>query len=273
MKTKIFVCSNSAIDYVAHDPNISAIPVNLVLSEEEQYEDFIDVSTEAFYNRIRMDKNAHVKFSFQNYSKISQNIALAKSEGYEQVLFIIPPKEFANLYISISIAISENKDIPCYVYNADTILYPLAYMAIEANNMLSNSANIEEVITRLDYINKNHFICFFKHHNDEAKPDFRKKYQNGRIVLLEDGKLIEIKKEKNKTPYSQFIDLFDKDFKNKEIIPFILYTSKSSRYLDLIEDSLLNLNPCYKRIKYYPIAPAVGYQLGPDSIGVGYIIK
>lgn len=273
MKTKIFVCSNSAIDYVAHDSNISAIPVNLVLSEEEQYEDFIDVSTEAFYNRIRMDKNAHVTFSFQNYSKISQNIANAKADGYEQILFIIPPKEFANLYISISIAISENKDISCHIYNAETVLYPLAYMAIEANNMLTNGEEMDKVISRLDYLNKNHFIAFFVHHNDESKPDFRRKYQKGKIIVLENGKLIELKKEKNETAYSQFISLFDKKFNDREIIPFMLYTSKASRYLDLIEESLLNLSPNYKKIKYYPIAPAIGYELGPNSIGVGYIIK
>ena len=52
MKTKIFVCSNSSIDYLPHNEMISSIPVILKVSDNEMYEDYIDVNIEDFYNRI-----------------------------------------------------------------------------------------------------------------------------------------------------------------------------------------------------------------------------
>ena len=74
MKTKIFVCSNSSIDYLPHNEMISSIPVILKVSDNEMYEDYIDVNIEAFYNRIRMDKYVKVTPVFQNYTKISEYI-------------------------------------------------------------------------------------------------------------------------------------------------------------------------------------------------------
>ncbi|MBE6137314.1 MAG: hypothetical protein E7176_02840 [Erysipelotrichaceae bacterium] len=273
MKTKIFVCSNSAIDYVSHNSNISPIPVRIIFSDEEQYEDYIDFSTDAFYNRIRLDKKARVRTEFKNYSDISDSIQKAKKQGYEQVLFIIPPKDFSNLYVSISIAISENKDILCHIYNADTILYPLAYMAIEANNMFTKGASLDDVIKRLDFINKNHFICFFTHKYNESRLAFNKNYKKGKVKVLENGELVTLENERGLPGYKKLLKLLDIEYDDREIIPFLLYTSKSSRYVELLEEDLLAINPIFKKLKMFPIAPAIGYQLGPNTIGVGFIYK
>ncbi len=270
MKTKIYVCSNSGIDYIPHPTSIGTIPIILKLSDEEEYEDYSDVTADAFYNRYRMDTNVKVTAVSQNYSKISMYITLAKEEGYGRILFILSAKEFSDLYIPISIAITENEDIECEIYNSNTCCYPLAYMALEANTAFEQGLETEEVFSRLDFLKKNHKIYFFTpKYKDEIH---NKNYKAGSILELEKGKLLPVIKEKKTESYDQLFEILGREM-NEQDIPFILYTDKTSKYIHHLENSLLRLNSSFKKIKSYSIPPAVGVQVGKYAVGVGYILK
>lgn len=274
MKTKILVCSNSGIDYVPHSVNVASIPVILHFSEEEQYEDYLDVSTEAFYNRMRLDKNAHIRPTFQTYAKISEYIIQAKNEGYEQILFLLASKEFSDLYIPVSIAVSENKDIPCIIYSSSTCCYPLAYMAVEADNLFIQGSTSSEVIERLEHIRKNHHIFYFDPVcSNETSKSFVKKYKNGLMYSIENGKLNKIFNESKITSYDQIFKMISEEIQESEVVLFILYTNKSTKYINIIEETLLQMNLANKKVKSYPIPPGVGIQIGANTIGVGYIVK
>lgn len=274
MKTKIFVCSNSGIDYIPHSENISSIPVILRLSEEEQYEDYIDFNTEAFYNRFRMDKKALITPAFQNYAKICEYIASSKLAGYDQILFILASKEFGDLYIPVSIAISENKDISCRIYNSNTICYPLAYMALEADAMFEKGMGMDTVIERLDKIRKNHQIFFFcPHSQNEWTNSFAGHYKKGTVYTLENGVLCRLEKEKGVQGYDLMINTFNRKTVNKDIVPFLLYTTKTTKYIAIMEESLMSISSLLRKAKSYGIPPAVEIQTGASAIGLGYIVK
>lgn len=273
MKTKIFVCSNSGIDYMPHSLNIKSIPVILHFSEEEQYEDFLDVSIDAFYSRIRYDENANIKVIFQTYVKLCEYIEEAKSEGYERVLFILAAKEFSDLYIPVKIAVTENKDIECHIYNSDTVSFPLAHMANEADSMFIGGADVKEVFEKLDYIKNNSKILYFiPNCIDESLNSFKSKYQNGKLFTLEDGKLLEIK-VKNSTSYNKLITTIINETDNEDALIFSLYTDKSSIYLNLFDKSISEITGEHKKIKQTPITPGVGVYLGSYVVGLGYVIK
>lgn len=273
MKTMIFVCSNSGIDYIPHAANICSIPVILRLTEEEQYEDFSDVTTEAFYNRVRLDKRARVTPVFQNYAKICEYIDKCREEGYSQVLFILASKEFSDLYIPITIAISENTDISCHVYNADTCCYPLAYMAIEAEALFAEDRPTTEVMRELDRIKRNHHIFFFNpYYTKETERNFSRHYTEGTAVSLENGVLCPIK-EKGVSGLDGILNQFQKETADCQVIPFILYTDKGTKYIPLLEEALGKIDLSFKKVKSYPIPPAVGIQAGMNAVGLGYIVK
>ena len=273
MKTKIFVCSNSGIDYMPHSVNIKSIPVILHFSEEEQYQDYLDVSIDAFYSRMRFDENASIKTVFQTYVTLCKYIDEAKKDGYQQILFILAAKDFSDLLIPTQIAVTENKDIPCYIYNSNTIGYPLAYMANEADNMLIGGANLLEVFERLDHIKNNHRLLYFVPEcDDENLKSFKKKYQNGKLYTIEDGKLIQIKPN-NCSAYIKLIKTISDDTYNEDSIIFSLYTDKTSVYINLFDKSIAEATGEYKKIKSYPIAPGVGINIGSYVVGMGYIIK
>lgn len=273
MKTRIFVCSNSGIDYVPHSLNVKSIPAIIHFSEEEQYEDYLDVSIDAFYSRMRYDSNAKIKIVFQNYVKLCEYVEEAKNEGYQQILFILGSKEFSDLLIPIQIAISENKDIPCYLYHTNSISYPLAYMTNEADNMLIGGATILEVFERLDFIKDNYKLFFFiPDCKDEGSNAFKKKFEQGKLYTLEDGVLQLVKNSKT-SAYNKMIKEIIDGSDNEDAVIFSLYTDKTTVYLNLFDKSIADITGEHKKIKSYPINPGIGITLGSNAVGMGFIIK
>lgn len=274
MKTKIFVCSNSGIDYIPHDNNISSIPVIIHFSDEEEYEDYVDVSYEAFYNRVRYADISKLETKFQTYNKINEYISKAKDDGYEQFLFILASNEFSNLYIPVTIAKHENKDIPIYIYEGNTCGYPLAFMALTANNMFLKNKSVDEVLNALDLIKKNHRLLFFiPNYPNEYNDKFYKKYRDGRLYTIENGKVVSIPKNKDFRDIDYMYYLFKLEASGMEVNSFFQFTNKNTKYLPLLYEMLDDLEMGFKKVKAYPISPAVGYKLGINTLCIGYVLN
>ena len=73
------------------------------------------------------------------------------------------------------------------------------------------------------------------------------------------------------------LDFVIEELKDKidetEIIPFLMYTDKTTRYINIIEEELIKSNIKFKRLKIVPIAPGVGIKVGVNTIAIGYIVK
>lgn len=274
MKTKIFVCSNSAIDYLPHGSMIESIPIILHFSEVEEYNDFYDVGIDSFYNRMRMDKQANVRICFQNYSKISKHVSAAVAEGYDEILFLLSSREFGDLQIPVSIAASEFTNIKCTVFNSNTCCYPLAYMALEASELTIQGKGMDEILLRLEHIRKNHHLFFFEPKASDVARGFHSRSRKaGSFYTVENGRLIKNEPKDKIKPWDQMIDAFISEIGEDDVIPFLLYTNKTSSYVHWLEEALIERNPSFKKIRTYPIPPAVGVQTGVDSIGLGYIVR
>lgn len=274
MKTKVFVCSNSGIDYIVHDNNISTIPVILHFSDEEEYEDYLDVSYEAFYNRMRFADTSNLQTKFQTYNQINEYINKAKEEGYEQFLFILASKEFSNLYIPVTIAKHENDDIPIYIYESNTCCYPLAYMALIANELFKKNKTIDDVIDALDLIKKNHRLLFFiPDYSNEYNNKFYKKYRDGKLYSIENGKVIPIESNKQFKDIDYMYYLYKLEVEELNTTAFFQFTNKNTKYLPLMYEMLDDLNLGYKKVKSYPLAPAVGFKLGLGTLCLGYVLN
>lgn len=274
MKTKIFVCSNSGIDYISHDNNISAIPVIIHFTDEEEYEDYIDVSYEAFYNRMRYSNPSLLETKFQTYNKINEYIAKAKEDGYEQILFLLSSNEFSNLYIPVTISKHENEDIPIYIYESNTCAYPLAYMALTANNFFLNGKSIDDVYYALDLIKKNHRLLFFiPEYTNEYSSKFYKKYKNGVIFNIENGKIVAIDNTKKISDIDFLYAIFKEEVEGMDANVFFQFTDKNTKYLPLMHEMLDDLDMGFKKVKSYPLAPAVGYKFGLNTLCIGYVLN
>lgn len=275
MKTKIFVCGNSGIDYVQHSENISSIPVIIKFSEEEKYLDYIDINNEVLFTRLSLDKSAKASLLFLTHQKIKEYIDKAYVDGYERCLIILGDKRFSDLEIAISIALANETRLECHIYKSSISCLPLSYLSIVANDMLTAGETIENVISRLEYISNNSKVYFFVPKiKDENSKVFLKKYEEGKIYELADGKIIEISKEKGQTSFEKIIKLVSEGINNEnEYIPFLLYPTKASRYIELFGDMLIDENVKFKKMKYYPISASASIVMGVNSVALGYILK
>lgn len=272
MKTKIFICSNSAIDYLPHSGMIESIPVILKVSDIEEYNDYYDVNIDAFYNRVRLDKHVNLEVRFQNYTKISEHVSRSIAEGYTGIIFLLSSREFGDLQIPVSIVISEFSNVECRVFYSNTCCYPLAYMALEASEMITQEKPMEDILARLEHIKRNHHLFFFNPKVQRHRFNFMGR-KNGTFYTIENGKLIKSEKKDKVKPWNQMIEAFISEIGEEDVIPFLLYTSKTSKYVHRLEDDLIERNPMFKKMRTYPIPPAVGMQTGINSIGLGYIVR
>ena len=89
MKTKILVSSDSGIDYMSHPHSVQALPSLIKFFEIEKYFDYIDMTSDKFFNRLRYDSKVNPKIVPMDLEFIQNDINIAL-ESYDKVLIIDP---------------------------------------------------------------------------------------------------------------------------------------------------------------------------------------
>lgn len=275
MRTKIFVCSNSGINYISHSNNISALPVIIKFNEEEEYIDYLDAISEAYFNRV---KHSEYKPSIIPIDKerLLDYINNAINAKYDQIVFILSSKEFIDTIDIINDAIKDF-NIPINIIKTNAICFPLASMAIEADRLLNKlGVDIETVKNKIRLMNEQYNIYIYSCNKDAKTVNVSMKFADESILPSEGGDIYTFNGELNKMDkklklkFDDMISMFNKDIGNDDVIPFILYNSKDSLYNDLLETELLKIFGNLKYIKKFPIPSGIGNKFDPYSCAIGY---
>ena len=278
MKTKIFVCSNSGIDYIKHSTNIDTIPIIYTFNNGEEYIDYINLTADAFYNRKKYDNLISVDYTSVEYSFVNEKVKKAITEGYKQILFLLSSKHYSNLFVTASIVLSENKNIKSSIYDSNLFSYPLAYMAMKANEMFEKGLSMDEVLAKLDIFKKNQNIFIFEPKlKDEYSNVFEKNFRSGKCYSILNGRVVKMNVPVKDSLVKLFAD-YSRQIDGLDVIPFVLTTDLNSRYVSILTNGILDIdptkssNPNYKKIPVCFIPPTVGMELGNNLVGIGYII-
>ena len=86
-KIAVIVCGNSGIDYIKHGKKIDVFRSMLYVDEDE-YEDYVDIEADAFYQRLLDNPNTNVKTSQTSTGKMGTVYKQLESEGYTDVIVI-----------------------------------------------------------------------------------------------------------------------------------------------------------------------------------------
>ena len=151
MKTKIFVTSDSLIDYISHPHSISSIPSLIKFFEIETYFDYIDMSSEKFFNRLRFDSKSNPEICPIDIEYLQNDINIAL-ESYDEILII------TSLELNYSDVISKLKEAygECiHFYQTKATGHILAQMAIECDRVLKNGKTYEEAFQAMEDLYKN----------------------------------------------------------------------------------------------------------------------
>ena len=277
MKTKIFVCSSSGINEIKHKNTIEAIPLIYKFSDDELFEDSLELSIEAVYNRLRYEKNSNLDLLNIGHERISEYLVKAIEDGYDNAFFILPNRSVVNLSIPVKIALEENKDINVAMYQSTETSIPLAMLAMYADMRFEEGASVLEVWNELvAYENISNIFIFTPSITKEQSANFEKSFKKGTYHIFKDGKLMPTPDIKKNNALEIMINEFSEEIEDKEIIPFVLTTNKSSKYNEIIINSLKEIEndlnkKALDKVRIFNLPVPFGIRCGINSIAIGYI--
>jgi DegV family protein with EDD domain len=278
-KIGVAVCGNSGIDYLVHDKEIRKFRSLLNIGKEE-YEDFIEISSDDFYNRLEKNPDLDISTAQTSTGKILEMYEEMKEAGYNKLLVITISKQLSGTYQNAVLA-AKMIDIDVIVYDSLSLTYVEALMAMTAKKMADQNKSMEEIILALDQIRDNNHVYI-------TVNTLKYLVKNGRLSnvagalgsLLKLRPLLHLSKEgkvetldKIRTTSKAREELkqrFLKEVKDKNVIPFIVYTNNMEEMLDL-KDELEGHG--LDDVLLIPLTPVVGCHAGPGTMGVGYIEK
>ena len=272
MKTKILVSSDSGIDYMSHPHSVQALPSLIKFFEIEKYFDYIDMTSDKFFNRLRYDSKVNPKIVPMDLEFIQNDINIAL-ESYDKVLIIVSNfLDYSVLFSQLKGAYGDQIDF----YRTEATGYILSTMAIECDKALKEEKSLKEAFEIMENIYANSAMIILNPQIDisvSENVDEDKRVEEKRkakLTIVEKDNVIEIKDRDRDFIVSMIKHYLDR-VAEENVLPFIMYSSKYSYYLKLIESKLLIIHKRYKSIKKIPASPNLGMKYGSNIIVIGYI--
>lgn len=275
MKTKIFVCSSSGLNELKHSNNIEVIPFIYKFSDDELFEDVLEISSEAVYNKIKYDKISNLELLSISHKRISDYLQQAIKDGYENAFFIMANRSVINLQIPISIAIEDNKDINVILYQSNETSIPLAYIALYAEKKLEEGNSIIDVWNELVFLENTSNIFIFSPKLKKMH-DFENQFKNGTYQIFKGGRLLETPEVRINNSLEVMLEEFKDEIYGKNVIPFILTSDKFSKYNEIMLRTIKEMDDdinkkALEKVRIFSLPLFFGLKSGINSIAVGYI--
>lgn len=279
-KIAVIVCGNSGIDYLKHPYQIDVFRSMLYVNDDE-YEDYVDIDANTFYQRLLCNPNTNVKTSQTSTGKMGDVYKRLEAEGYTDVIVITISSQMSGTYQNAMLAKEAVKNLRVHVFDSKTVSYPEAKMALDAAEMANCHYSVQEILDHLTYLRDNTRVYF-------SVDTLKYLVKNGRLSGAAGfiGNLLKIKPtlwispvgkveviEKIRTSAKALIRLKERFFeetKDIKIQPFVIYTIDYPG-ADQIAQEIKEKYPYVKEVPIHPLTPVVGAHAGPGAYGIGYI--
>ncbi len=281
-KIGIIACGNSGIDYLDHDYDIRVIRSTLIFGDEE-YEDFVDIKAEDFYNMLNEKPELHPTTAQAATGVILEHYEKMKEEGFTDIIFITISSGLSGTYEGAKIASTMISGVNVHVFDSLSVAYPQAYMTLRAAKMAKEGKKVTEIIDELVWLREHHGIYV-------SVDTLKYLVKNGRLSgaqgfvgsllkikpmlhLTRDGRIEPVEKIRTrKKAMQRMLDKFAAERKEKHLEVFIAHANAHD-VLEEVRQGLLERRPELKEVKDYPLTPVVGAHAGPGTIAVGWIVK
>lgn len=281
-KIAIIVCSNSGIDYISH-PNKIDVFRSLLYVNGEEFEDYLDISADDFYERLVKEPQTIVTTSQTATGKMLEVYNRLESEGFTDAIVITISSYLSGTYQNAVLAGNMLESLKVHIFDSRTAAFPEAKMALVASDMAKEGKSVSEILAALDFIRENNKIYF-------AVDTLKYLVKNGRLsatrgfmgsllklkpllTITKEGRIVPIQKIRTFTKAVNHVkEKFFEEVKGFPFEPFIIHTNN----LDLsnqIAKEITERFPDIKEVSSYPLTPVVGAHVGPGAFGIGYIKK
>lgn len=280
-KIGVAVCGNSGLDYLVHDKEIRIFR-SLLIIENKEFEDFVEINSDDFYDRITKNPDLDIHTAQTSTGKIFEMYQEMVASGYDELIIVTISQHLSGTYQNAVLAAKMMEDTIVHVFDSQSVSYVEALMAFTAKKMADEGKSANQILEQLEWI---------KTHNHIYVTVDTLKYlvKNGRLsnaagffgTLLKLKPLLEVNKEGKVVTLDKvrttskareaMIEKFTNDIQGKKVEAFIIYTNNMAELFDLQEE--LEKLPEITEVKMIPLTPVVGCHAGPGTMGLGYIEK
>lgn len=280
-KKAIIVCSNAGLDYFSYPKDIEIFRSVIHFSNDDTYEDFVDMKAKTFYERIAKNPNDVPKTSYVAPGRMLEIFEDYAKKGYDEAIVITISSKLSGLYEAVIRTAEEQSKLKVTVFDSKSLAYIEAHMALEAHRLAEEGKTTKEIITYLEKIRDNNQWYF-------TVETLLYLVKNGRLssfkglmgTLLKLKPVMEISKEgkvENLEKIRSFSKSLDKvlnkyleETKDKNVLTYISHAHNDEAANYLIKQ-ILEVYPD-RVIKSSYLTPVVGAHTGPKSIGLGYLL-
>ncbi|MCR5786820.1 MAG: DegV family protein [Acholeplasmatales bacterium] len=282
MKRIVATTSTSCLDYYEHEYDIRTIRIKIDMGDHNFKDDGTEIKADEFFKKMNEDPHLVPRTSQPSLGELIEFFEGLADEGYEECIVTTISSKLSGTFNGISQAAEMLEDrIKIIPFDTKTVCFNEGFFALEASRMIKEGASTEDILARLDFLQKNVRIFF-------AVDSLECLVKNGRLSgaagLL--GKLLKIKPllevepdgtiqaiEKIRTTKKALETLCDyfKEYTNgHNYYAYIVYTGTELKdfFVNVLKESL-----GLENLDERPCSPVVGCHVGPQAIGLGIMLK
>jgi len=279
---EIWICSNSAIDYLNYPKEIKVLRSTISFSSDQTvYEDYVDMDSHEFYQRLQNNPDDFPRTAYVSFGKVDSLLENAIKRGIRDVIVIVISSELSGLYnFIVNYAdLHTEAAITIHPFDSKTLAYAESFMALTAFNMIQDGKSVNEIMKVLEMIRNNNQLYF-------AVDTLKYLVLNGRLskssamignflkvkplMHLSDGKVVPVERARtSKMAIKKMIDNYFEYTKDKNVMTYISHADnieEAHKIKNKINEQYPN-----RKIIICPLTPVVGSHAGPKSVAIGTI--
>lgn len=279
-KIGLLVCGNSGIDYLDIDFPFKTMRSTLLLDNKE-YEDFIDITAEEFYDVIVKNPNIDLSTSQVATGRVAKIYEEFKKEGYTDVVVVSIAAKLSGTYQGAVLAKDLVEGINIHVVDSKSVSYGQVFLVLEAIKMIKAGNTAEDIFNKLNelrdkiniYVLVDTLKYLVKNGRLSATSGFIGTLLKIKPLLkvMEDGSLQAYEKIRTTSKArKRLMEIIESEIKDKKAMVFLAYTNNKEEAEEIKKDLIEKQNDL--EVLVVPLTPVVGAHAGPGTLGVGYIV-
>ncbi|MEC5422867.1 DegV family protein [Virgibacillus sp. C22-A2] len=258
---------------------IHMVPLSVVF-DDETYEEEVDITTEAFYQKVKESKNLP-KTSQPSIGQVTTKLE-ELAENYDAVISVHLSSGISGTYQAVVSAGEMVEGLEVYAYDSEISAMPQGFYALEAAKMAKENKTPEEIIKRLDEMKQSLRAYFMV---DDLTNLQRGGRLNGAQALV--GSLLQVKPvlhfsnkvivpfEKIRTrkkAINRIIGMLEEDASKGENLKVVFIHGNDEQAAVMLRDEFLKKYPAMDAVISY-FGPVIGTHLGEGAVGVSWYTK
>lgn len=278
MKTAIVTDSTAYLEPSLRETyNISIVPLSVIFGTES-YREELDISTDAFYEKLKTELP---KTSQPSTGMIVEEYERLKKEGYDTIISIHLSSGISGTCQNAQTASTMIEGVNVHVFDSEISCAAQGFYTLEAAKMAQDGKSTEEIIQRLNEM-KQTLTAYFvvddlKHLQrggrlNNAQAIIGSLLQIKPVLHFEEAKIVPFEKVRTlKKSIARIYELFNDVAKEGKPMKAAIIHSHRDKEYEALKAKIEKEHPHVEVTESY-FGPVIGTHLGDRSIGLAWYV-